>query len=415
MSRILVVDDESGIRELLSDILQDEGHDVLLAADAASARQARLNGRPDLVLLDIWMPDTDGITLLKEWAASGQLTMPVIMMSGHGSIDTAVEAVRIGALDFLEKPIGLQQLLTAVKKALASRLHPESHLSLAAFPRSPILRDLKKRLDQMAARTAVIFLRTPPGGIVELAARSLQIPGRPWVDLSAQSQPISVDFLQDASAGVLYCEELALLGRMQQKNLQFALERLSRFNLRLIAATSLEMSELSQRGMDQATLRHLFDVWLGLPALAQIRDDIPAIASHLLRYFADSDGVALRHLAVGAQNALRQHAWTEGYRELRNAVRSLSLSALGDEITEEDVRRHLFPGSMVDPSLPSGLSTEMMSLPLREAREHFERAYLQYHLQREGGVMNRLAEKTGLERTHLYRKLKDLGLRGSKE
>src|SRR5437868_7952216 len=118
MAQILVVDDEVGIRELLSEILEDEGHQVALAESAGDARRIRERARPDLVLLDIWMPDTDGITLLKEWAASGQLTMPVVMMSGHGTIETAVEATRIGALDFLEKPIALQRLLNTVKRAL---------------------------------------------------------------------------------------------------------------------------------------------------------------------------------------------------------------------------------------------------------------------------------------------------------
>src|SRR5688500_12026509 len=128
MAQILVVDDEIGIRELLSEILADEGHQVMLAESAGEARRLRERSRPDLVLLDIWMPDTDGITLLKEWAASGQLTMPVVMMSGHATIETAVEATRIGALDFLEKPIALQRLLTTVKRALRS---PEA----AAAPR----------------------------------------------------------------------------------------------------------------------------------------------------------------------------------------------------------------------------------------------------------------------------------------
>jgi two-component system nitrogen regulation response regulator NtrX len=121
MPKILVVDDEVGIRELLFEILRDEGHDVQLAENAATARAAREAGRPDLVLLDIWMPDTDGITLLKEWAGNGQLNMPVVMMSGHATIDTAVEATRIGALDFLEKPIGMQKLLAAVKEGPGTR------------------------------------------------------------------------------------------------------------------------------------------------------------------------------------------------------------------------------------------------------------------------------------------------------
>ena len=142
MPKILVVDDEVGIRELLSEILRDEGHDVVLAENATEARTAREAGRPDMVLLDIWMPDTDGITLLKEWSGNGQLNMPVVMMSGHATIDTAVEATRIGALDFLEKPIGMQKLLAAVKKALErGARHGSGGLSLGAFARPGPLRD----------------------------------------------------------------------------------------------------------------------------------------------------------------------------------------------------------------------------------------------------------------------------------
>ena len=136
MSQILIVDDEVGIRELLSEILSEEGHQVLLAENADAARHVRERQRPDLVLLDIWMPDTDGITLLKEWAASGQLTMPVVMMSGHGTIETAVEATRVGALDYLEKPIALQRLLATVKRALRNQEHAAPRrLSLASLGR----------------------------------------------------------------------------------------------------------------------------------------------------------------------------------------------------------------------------------------------------------------------------------------
>ena len=208
MAQVLVVDDEIGIRELLSEILTDEGHDVRTAENAAAAREARATAlwlavavpgrmrearataRPDLVLLDIWMPDTDGITLLKEWAANGQLTMPVIMMSGHGTIDTAVEATRIGAMDFLEKPIGMQKLLAAVDRGLErGRRRVVAGLSLAAFPRSAPLKDLKKRLEQMAAKSRSLLLRSNGGGIVELAARTLHAPDKPWIDLAASSEP----------------------------------------------------------------------------------------------------------------------------------------------------------------------------------------------------------------------------------
>mgnify|MGYP000894178140 FL=1 len=250
MAQILVVDDEIGIRELLSEILADEGHDVRLAENATAARAQREAARPDLVLLDIWMPDTDGITLLKEWAASGQLTMPVIMMSGHGTIDTAVEATRIGALDFLEKPIALQKLLASVKKGLTKApTQAAGGLSLAAFSRSAPLRDLRKRLEQVAASSRAVMLRSAPGGIAELAARTLLAPGKVWFDLAQDSAPLTLEMLEAARGGVLFAEELGRLSRLQQKNLIFAAERLAKYDLRLVAADESLLTSARERAV----------------------------------------------------------------------------------------------------------------------------------------------------------------------
>src|SRR5574341_1989937 len=165
MARILVVDDEIGIRELLSEILADEGHAVLLAESAAAARRAREAQRPDLVLLDIWMPDTDGISLLKEWASNGQLTMPVVMMSGHGTIDTAVEATRIGAYAFLEKPIALQKLLATVGQALRHQAPASQQpaLSLAYLGRAQVIAELKQRLETVKALKLAVLITGEPG------------------------------------------------------------------------------------------------------------------------------------------------------------------------------------------------------------------------------------------------------------
>lgn len=405
MAKILIVDDEIGIRELLSEILRDEGYDVVLAENAAAARVARHAGRPDLVLLDIWMPDTDGITLLKEWAANGQLTMPVVMMSGHGTIDTAVEATRVGAIDYLEKPIALQKLLVTVKRGLQRResTSSASPLTLAAFPRSLVLRDLKKRLEQMATRSRIVLLRAGSGSMAELAARTLQATNAPWLDLSGVSEPLEVTRLQAVHGGVLYVPELMRLSRPQQKNLAFALDRLERHDLHLVLATEHAPQALVDEGWDEMLLARLFEVSIALPSLLEVRDDIPELASQILLHLLESGEVPIRRLSSAAQNGLRTHAWPGGYGELRSAVRSLALASLEEEISLEAVQNLLIK----EPALAQGLPLDQ---PLREAREAFERMYFEHHLRLEGGNMTRLAEKTGLERTHLYRKLKQLGL-----
>ena len=413
MSQILVIDDEVGIRELLSEILTDEGHDVAIAENAAAARAWREARRPDLVLLDIWMPDTDGVTLLKEWAANGQLTMPVVMMSGHATIDTAVEATRIGAVGFLEKPIGMQKLLASVKQALERAPKANSALSLAAFPRSSQLKDLRKRLDQVVARSRSVLLRAPAASIVELTARTLQSPGKPWIDLGNDSNPLTLDLLTHSNGGVLFCGELARLTRLQQKNLAFVLERLDKHNLRLVVATAQDVPALLALGWAEELLKTLFDVSIGLPSFAELKDDVPDLATHILTQLVEAGEVQNRRLSVAAQNALRQHSWPEGYAQLKSTVKSLALAALEEEISAEDVQHLLNPGATALPELPPGILPEMLALPLREAREMFERLYFEHHLRLEGGSMTRLAEKTGLERTHLYRKLKDLGLRNA--
>src|SRR5256885_13564275 len=239
MAQILVVDDEVGIRELLSEILSDEGHQVMVAESAGDARRLRERARPDLVLLDIWMPDTDGITLLKEWAASGQLTMPVVMMSGHGTIETAVEATRIGALDFLEKPIALQRLLATVKRALRN---PEAaaapQLGLAALGRSPALSEAKKRLSQLAQSSSPLLLRGERGMRAELFARLLAAPGGPFLaGVEVLAEPPS-EVLARAAGGILFMPDLGRLGPGEQRQLEFLLGRLDKHQVRVVSVSA---------------------------------------------------------------------------------------------------------------------------------------------------------------------------------
>ena len=410
MAKILIVDDEIGIRELLSEILRDEGHDILLAENATAARAARNAVRPDMVLLDIWMPDTDGITLLKEWAANGQLNMPVVMMSGHGTIDTAVEATRIGAIDYLEKPIALQKLLAAVKRGLQRPQAPgaPAALPLAAFTRSVPLRELKRRVEQITGSSRVLLLRIGAGTLAELVARSVQAPNAPWLDLAGVTAPLDISQLQAAHGGVLFVGELARLSRAQQKNLAFALDRLDRYDLRLVVASDRSLEGLIGEGWEESLLSRLFEVSLAPPSIADVRDDLPELASQLLLHLVEAGEVPLRRFSTAALNQLRNLPWPGGYPELRAAVKSLALGTLEEEIGASEVRR-LLPAD-----LAAGACGVSLDQPLREAREAFERMYFEHHLRLEGGNMTRLAEKTGLERTHLYRKLKQLGLQAGR-
>ena len=229
MNQILVVDDEVGIRELLMEILQDEGYRVQLAENAGQARHARAQSRPDLVLLDIWMPDTDGITLLKEWASAGLLTMPVVMMSGHGTIDTAVEATKIGAYDFLEKPIALQKLLATVGRALKKgEAQNLQGLNIFSLGKSQLIKDLKKRLTQIANLKTPVLLVGERGSGAELCARFLHMPNTPWVEIqtTAHLSESPNDLLQQAQDGFLYLHEVGDLNRQEQKGLLLLLSKL---------------------------------------------------------------------------------------------------------------------------------------------------------------------------------------------
>jgi DNA-binding NtrC family response regulator len=408
MPQILVVDDEIGIRELLSEILADEGHTVQLAEDAARARTLRGAGRPDLVLLDIWMPDTDGITLLKEWAANGQLTMPVVMMSGHGTIETAVEATRIGAIDFLEKPIALQKLLATVKRALRNDGgQAQAGLTLLSLGRSALLVDLRKRLAQIATLSVPVLLRGEPGVMPELFARYLHHPNTPWVVADTALINAPQDLLEQAANGLIFIEELASLTRAQQKNLAFVLNKQEKAKTRIVSFTAETPARLAAEfGFDATLLARLSELSLALPALREHAEDIPDIAGILLAQLVEARHCQPRHFSTAALNALRQFRWPRNLLDLQGAVKNLALTALEEEIGAADVERvsvQFHPSSATQVPLP-------LELPLREAREAFERAYFEQLLVRESGSIARVAEKSGLERTHLYRKLKALGI-----
>ncbi len=414
---VLVVDDEIGIRELLYDILQDEGYHVKLAENAAQARDWRQQNRPDLVLLDIWMPDCDGITLLKEWGNGGLLTMPVVMMSGHGTIDTAVEATRIGAFDFLEKPIALQKLLKTVEAALKhADQSPRTGMNLLSLGRSAAIQALRERLEQVSGLNIPLLLTGPKGSGAELCARFLHRADTPWLllDQPEKLAAAPLELLEQARDGLIYVPEIADIGKTAQKGLLLLIGKAQKYSVRVVCATTHHLPQLVQQGrLDETLLQALSAVSLAIPALADHCEDIPDLVKAMTTVLAEGGEAPYREFDIAALNALRNAAWPGNLGQLNNVVKNLMLTSLGDRITLKEVQRVLAQFEVIEPiTTPDPIPPPFnLDQPLRDARDAFERLYFEHHIAKTGGNMSKVAEAVELERTHLYRKLKQLNIR----
>ena len=418
---ILVVDDEIGIRELLRDILQDEGYQVMLAENAAEARDYRQHTRPDLVLLDIWMPDCDGITLLKEWSNGGMLTMPVVMMSGHGTIDTAVEATRIGAFDFLEKPVALQKLLKTVNAALKhGEQLPKSNMSLFSLGKSAVINELRQRLEQVAMSKAPLLLIGEKGSGAELCAKFLHQPNTPWLALTELQRlaDAPLEVLEHLREGLLFVSEVAELDKTQQKGLVLLLAKAEKFGTRVVCATSQPLPDLvAENVFENALLQALSASTLRIPSLADHREDIPDLASAIAFFLVETSEMPYREFETAALNMLRNADWPGNLTQLDNVIRNLMQTSLGEKITLADVSRVMEQFAPLQQVVEAPAKTNNgglkidFDLPLREARDAFERLYFEHHITKADRNMSKVAEMVELERTHLYRKLKQLGIK----
>ncbi len=416
-NEILIVDDEVGIRDLLSEILQDEGYQVSVAENAGQARSYRARAQPSLVLLDIWMPDTDGVTLLREWAANGQLTMPVVIMSGHGTIETAVEATKIGAFDFLEKPVGLQKLLSTVTRALkAAAGQAPRCISLTALGTSAPVIEVERAIEQLLRANRPVLVIGEPGTGQEIVARSVHAPDTPYVTLvnGGRLATNPLPLLEEARDGTLYCAEIGSYTKAEQKGLAFLLPKLEKHNTVLVCTSSEQLGNLAAEGrFDAGLLASLSVGAVMLPPLRQRREDLPALIDRFWRDITASQRTIGR-LHAAAVAALSAAYWPGNLDHLHNVMANLALT-VDSEITAEHVRRLLGetalpPASAISPEV----TARFFELPLREAREAFERIYFEHLLGKEQSNMSRVAERAGLERTHLYRKLKQLNIRFSR-
>lgn len=446
---ILVVDDEPDIRQLLQDILEDEGYRVHVAENATAARQQRQDHKPDLILLDIWMPDEDGISLLKDWLREDQLC-PVVMMSGHATVETAVEATRLGAYDFLEKPLSMAKLLVTVERALETARLKRENLGLKRrmdIPVEPIgksllMEKLRDQVKRLALHDARVLLLGEPGSGKETLARYLHAnsPRRdgPFVDVGVgtiASSNSAVEFfgrvdgdtiqqglLEQAHGGTLFLDEVSHMEPETQVRLMSALEsnsfsrvggsELLHVDVRVIASTCKSLEEEVRAGRFKAELYYLLNVVaLKVPSLKEHSEDIPDLLKFYVDYFVSREKLPFRRFPVAVQNFLRNYPWHGNIRELKNLVQRLLILGNGEEVELEEVRTAVGESLQESHAELQPEQYDFYNLPLKEARERFEKAYLEYHLEKYAGSVTRLSTAIGLERTHLYRKLNSLGIR----
>jgi len=446
--RILVVDDEPDIRRLVAEILEDEGYQVTTAENAGAARQLKKSQVPDLILLDIWMPDTDGITLLKEWVVEEAMLCPVVMMSGHGSVEAAVEATRLGAYDFLEKPLSLAKLLLIVERALeASSLQIENAglkqqlvADIEPVGRSATVARIKDQLKRLAQHDARVLFVGEAGVGKEMYARYLHNNSAhrdgPFVDVAVGSispENSAVEFfgkedagkvypglLERAHKGTLFLGEIGGMDKETQLRLLGALESSSflrvgggeavRVDVRVVTSTRIALDEEVRAGRFRQDLYYLLnEVALDIQPLREHSEDVPALLSFYVDYFVSQDRLSFRKFSMAAQNFLRNYSWRGNVRELKNLVQRLMILGAGEDIELDEVKAAI--GSVIGDTFHSYSVPEFYNLPLKEARDHFEKAYLEYHFERTGGSVAKLSAAVGMERTHLYRKLHSLNIK----
>ena len=442
---ILVVDDEPDIRTLLKEILEDEGYSVTTAQNAAEARQAR-ELRPALILLDIWMPDIDGITLLKEWTEAEPLDIPVIIMSGHATVETAVEATRLGAYDFIEKPLSLAKLLLTIEHALESfnlqrenaGLRREAHTLEEPVGRSKRLVQLREQAIQLAQHDTPVLITGEGGSGKALFARYLHnnSPRRHAPFFRADITAMNIDegrrqlfgeeqhggiqrgLLEQANGGTLYIDDVGELdadsqGRLLSLLHEGSFKRLGgtapvSVDVRILAASRHPLEQLiTQQKFREELYYRLNVVSLYIPALREHSEDVLDLLSFYSDFFVEREKLPYRSFTTAAQNRLRQHPWPGNVRELKNLIQRLLITGRERQVDIDEVEEALGQQHRSPLAEAASLAYE---LPIRQAREQFERNYFESLMRRYEGSVNKVSQHAGVERTHLYRKLRALGI-----
>lgn len=449
---ILIVDDEADIRSLISGILEDEGYETRMAGDSDAALREVDSRRPNAVILDIWLQGSrlDGLEILDR-ITRDHPNVPVIIISGHGNVETAVSAIKRGAYDYIEKPFKSDRLLLLVERALEQarlrreneELRQRSGGSTEMIGQSPAINALRQAIDRVAPSNSRVLISGPPGSGKELVARLLHIRSRRaggrLVALNAaamtpermetelfgieeQGGAHRVGVLEEAHGGTLFLDEVADMPLETQAKIlrvltEQSFERVGGRNrvqvdVRVVSGTSYDLAARVQQGLFRQDLYHRLNVVpLKVPALRDRREDIPLLAKHFAKSEAQRQGVPERELAEDALLALQSAEWPGNVRELRNAVARLLIMMPGEQ--RGAIHADMLPadlGATPPVALRPETTTEVMALPLRDAREVFEREYLLAQITRFGGNVSRTASFIGMERSALHRKLKALGV-----
>ena len=455
-AEILIVDDEADIRDLVGGILEDEGYIVRYAADSDGALDAFRTRRPDLVVLDVWLQGSrlDGLEILSVVQGIDP-TIPIVLISGHGTIETAVSALKRGAFDFIEKPFKSDRLILIISRALESARLRRENMALRAravagdelIGESTVVLQLRAAIEKIAPMNSRVLITGPSGSGKEVIARALHAGSQradgPFVVISAaaiapermeselfgeetsEGRPTKIGVFEHAHNGTLLLDEIAEMPmETQSKILRVLVEQRFRrlggssdvsVNVRVISSTARDLREAISAGRFREDLFHRLNVVpIRSPALAERRDDVPRLVEHFSKRVAEANGVAQRHFGPEALAAMQAASWPGNVRELRNLVERMLILASGDASEPIDAAALALDGVGVGELADRTGLHQLVSLPLREARELFEREYLAAQITRFGGNISRTASFIGMERSALHRKLKSLGVEGTR-